>query len=70
MVLGHIADLSLEYEVGESVFIDNKEWIIAEALNGKVRLQRDGIDGTSRIMDVTKSELQELVKASQHQFDN
>ncbi len=70
MVLGIIADLSLEYEVGDSVFIDNKEWIIAEVLNGKVKLQRDGIDGTSRTMDVTRSELQELMKVSQHQFDN
>ena len=70
MVLGHIADFSLKYEVGNSVFVDNKEWIIAEELNGKVKLQRDRIDGTSRTMDVTRNKLQKLVKESRHQFDN
>lgn len=70
MVLGHISDFSLKYEVGNSVFVDNKEWIIAEELNGKVKLQRDRIDGTSRTMDVTRNKLQKLVKESRHQFDN
>jgi hypothetical protein len=70
MVLGHISDFSLKYEVGNSVFVDNKEWIIAEELNGKVKLQRDRIDGTSRTMDVTRNKLQKLVKESLHQFDN
>ena len=70
MVLGHISDFSLKYEVGNSVFVDNKEWIIAEELNGKVKLQRDSIDGTSRTMDVTRNKLQKLVKESRHQFDN
>ena len=70
MVLGHISDFSLKYEVGNSVFVDNKEWIIAEELNGKVKLQSDKIDGTSRTMDVTRNKLQKLVKESRHQFDN
>ncbi|MAO87043.1 MAG: hypothetical protein CMF86_02910 [Candidatus Marinimicrobia bacterium] len=70
MVLGHISDFSLKYEVGNSVFVDNKEWIIAEELNGKVKLQRDRIDGTSRTMDVTRNKLQKLVKESRHQFDD
>ena len=70
MVLGHISDFSLKYEVGNSVFVDNKEWIIAEELNGKVKLQRDRIDGTSRTMDVTRNKLQKLVKESRHQFGN
>jgi len=70
MVLGHISDFSLKYEVGNSVFVDNKEWIIAEELNGKVKLQRDKIDGTSRTMDVTRNKLQKLVKESRHQFDD
>lgn len=70
MVLGHISDFSLKYEVGNSVFVDNKEWIIAEELNGKVKLQRDRIDGTSRTMDVTSNKLQKLMKESRHQFDD
>ncbi len=30
MVSEKLSDLSLEYEIGKSVFIENREWIIAE----------------------------------------
>jgi hypothetical protein len=70
MVSEHNTDQSLEFEVGTSVFIDNREWIIAEKQTGLIKLQRDSIDGTSKIMDATEAELQELVKKSQHQLEN
>jgi len=70
MVSDHKTGQSLEHEVGTSVFIDNREWIIAEKHTGLIKLQRDSIDGTSRIMDVTEEELQEIVKKSQHQLEN
>ena len=70
MVSGHIADFSQNYEVGESVFIKNKEWVIAEILTECIILQRDSVDGTSQTIDVSKNELQELVKEVQHKFEN
>ncbi len=70
MVSGHIADFSQNYEVGESVFIENKEWVIAEILTEYIILQRDSVDGTSQTIDVSKNELQELVKETQHKFEN
>ena len=70
MVSGHIADFSQNYEVGESVFIKNKEWVITEILTGCIILQRDSVDGTSQTIDVSKNELQELVKETQHKFEN
>lgn len=70
MVSEHKTGQSLEHEVGTSVFIDNREWIIAEKRTGLIKLQRESIDGTSKIMDVTEAELQELVKKSQHQLEN
>ena len=36
MVSGYIADFSQNYEVGELVFIENKEWVIAEILTGSL----------------------------------
>ena len=70
MVSGHIADFSLDYEVGNSVFIDNRDWVIAEVRTGFIILQRDSVDGTSQTIDVSKNELQELVKETQHKFEN
>ena len=70
MVSEHIADFSQNYEVGESVFIENKEWIIAELGTGLFILQRDSVDGTSQTIDVSKIHLQELVKEAQHKFEN
>ncbi len=70
MVSEHKTGQSLEHEVGISVFIENREWIIAEKQSGLIKLQRDSIDGMSKIMDVTEEELQELVKKSQHQLEN
>ena len=70
MVSGHIADFSQNYEVGESVFIENKEWIIAELGTGLFILQRDSVDGTSQTIDISESGLQELVKEAQHKFEN
>ena len=70
MVSGHIADFSQNYEVGESVFIKNKECVITEILTGCIILQRDSVDGTSQTIDVSKNELQELVKETQHKFEN
>ena len=70
MVSGHIADFSQNYEVGESVFIENKEWVIAELRTGCIILQRDSVDGTSQTIDVSKNKLQELVKETKHKFEN
>jgi len=70
MVSGHIADFSQNYEVGESVFIKNKEWVITEILTGCIILQRDSVDGTSQTIDISESGLQELVKEAQHKFEN
>ena len=70
MVSGHIADFSLDYEVGNSVFIDNKEWVIAEVRTGFIILQRDSVDGTSQTIDISESGLQELVKKTQHKIEN
>ncbi len=70
MVSEHKTDQSLKYEIGTSVFIDNREWIIAEKQTELIKLQRDSIDGTSKIIEATEEELQELVKKSQHQLEN
>ncbi len=47
------------YQIGDSVLINSKEWIIAEEFNGDVLLFRYSVDGHSRTMKYSKSELPE-----------
>ncbi len=57
MVSEKLSDLSLEYEIGKSVFIENREWIIAEIQTGLIKFQRERVDGTSSTMDISKNDL-------------
>jgi len=66
MVSEKHSDLSLEYEIGKSVFIENREWIIAEIQTGLIKLQRERVDGTSSTMDISKNDLQKRVNESQY----
>ncbi len=70
MMSAQNADLSLEYEIGDSVFIENKEWIIAEIQETSIRLQRDGVDGSSRTLSLSHDEIKDIVKESQHMLEN
>ncbi len=70
MVSEKLSDLSLEYEIGKTVFIENKEWIIAEIQTGLIKFQRERVDGTSSTMDISKNDLQKRVNESQYQFEN
>ena len=70
MVSEKLSDLSLEYEIGKSVFIENREWIIAEIQKGIIKLQRERVDGTSSTTDISKNDLQKRVNESQYQFEN
>jgi hypothetical protein len=70
MVSEKLSDLSLEYEIGKSVFIENREWIIAEIQTGLIKFQRERVDGTSSTMDISKNDLQKRVNESQYQFEN
>ena len=70
MVSEKLSDLSLEYEIGKSVFIENREWIIAEIQTGLIKFQRERVDGTSSTMDISKNDLQKQVNESQYQFEN
>jgi len=70
MVTEKLSDLSLEYEIGKSVFIENREWIIAEVQTGLINLQRERVDGTSSKMGISKNDLQKRVEESKHQFEN
>jgi len=65
-----LSDLSLEYEIGKSVFIENREWIIAEIQTGLIKFQRERVDGTSSTMDISKNDLQKRVNESEYQFEN
>jgi len=66
MVSEKLSDLSLEYEIGKSVFIENREWIIAEIQTGLIKFQRERVDGTSSTMDISKNDLQKRVNESQY----
>ncbi len=70
MMSEKLSDLSLEYEIGKSVFIENREWIIAEIQTGLIKFQRERVDGTSSTMDISKNDLQKRVNESQYQFEN
>ncbi len=70
MVSEKLSDLSLEYEIGKSVFIENREWIIAEIQTKLIKFQRERVDGTSSTMDISKNDLQKRVNESQYQFEN
>ncbi len=70
MVSEKLSDLSLEYEIGKSVFIENREWIIAEIQTGLIKFQRERVDGTSSTMDISKNDLQKRVNESEYQFEN
>ena len=70
MVSEKLSDLSLEYEIGKTVFIENREWIIAEIQTGLIKFQRERVDGTSSTMDISKNDLQKRVNESQYQFEN
>ncbi len=70
MILDKSIDFSSTYHIGQSIIIDNREWIVAENKNGNVRLQRDGIDGSSNTMTLAIEELTKLIEQSKHQFEN
>lgn len=64
------AELSHGYQVGDAVFINDKEWMIAEITADAIELQRDSIDGTSRTITMTPAEIRQIVKDSQHTLSN
>lgn len=48
--------VALEYVIGDVVIFNSHEWIIVEIDEDQVLLYRDGIDGRSRTLTVSKSQ--------------
>ena len=62
MTVSDNINLTEKFQVGDIIFYQEKDWIIAEIADDIVTIHRDKIDGQSYSLKISKIDLREKLK--------